>query len=92
MIDVNRAKEYIRVDEDDLEISMLIKTSYMYLEGATGTDYSKIENEKADIFILALVDELYNDRGLTTEKGANNMKYIYKSILLQLQLESESYV
>lgn len=99
MVDLDKAKQYLRVDFnlDDVEIEMLIQSSYAYLEGATGVDYSMQNNKKADLFILALVSECYNDRGLTDKEktvaaGANKMKYIYKSILLQLQLEAEDYV
>lgn len=94
MIDLDIAKNYINInsDEDDIQINMLIKSAYMYLEGATSKDFSKEINEKADIFVLALVDDCYNNRGLSVEKGANKMKYIYKSILMQLQLECEANV
>ena len=92
MVYLDKAKNYLNVDfdEDDMQIDMLIKSAYMYLQGATCKDFSKEENEKADIFVLALIDDCYNNRGLSVEKGANKMKYIYKSILMQLQLEYDS--
>lgn len=89
MVDLYEAKDYLGVtlEDDDLTIEKLIKVSYLYLEGATGVDFSTLDNEKADIFVLALTDELFNNRGISLEKGVDGMKYIYKSILLQLQLE-----
>lgn len=87
---IDTVKEYLRVDidEDDKIIQQMMAAAEGYIVGAVGK-YDP-ENEKANLLYLAIVQDLYENRMLmVTEQQKKKMSYVYASIILQLQYQTE---
>lgn len=87
---IDAVKEYLRVDidEDDNAIKQMMAAAESYIVGAVGNYDSN--NEKANLLFLAIVQDLYENRMLmVTEQQKKRMSYLYASIILQLQCETE---
>lgn len=77
MLELKEVKNHLQVDFDDNDtfIKLLIDGAYEYLEDTTGFDFKKSDSSKAKIFCLAIINECYENRGLTTEKAGKQMSY-----------------
>ncbi|CEP42276.1 putative DNA packaging protein [[Clostridium] sordellii] len=91
MLELKEVKNHLQVDFDDNDtfIKLLIDGAYEYLEDTTGFDFKKSDSSKAKIFCLAIINECYENRGLTTEKAGKQMSYIMKDILIKLSYEAK---
>lgn len=91
MLELKEVKNHLQVDFDDNNtfIKLLIDGAYEYLEDTTGFDFKKSDSSKAKIFCLAIINECYENRGLTTEKAGKQMSYIMKDILIKLSYEAK---
>lgn len=91
MLELKEVKNHLQVDFDDNDtfIKLLIDGAYEYLEDTTGFDFKKSDSSKAKIFCLGIINECYENRGLTTEKAGKQMSYIMKDILIKLSYEAK---
>lgn len=88
MLDLNRVKEYLRIDYDDsdIELNDLIEISEIYVDEMVGKNYKT--NDKllklAEIAKLNIIQNLYDNKN--TDFKTNK---IVNSILNRLALESK---
>lgn len=89
-MELSRVKEYLRVDfdsEDNL-IEMMISSAKAYLEAAIDDYEKKLRNEKfkskADICLLALVQDMF-DKRMLIDKDSADLSYTIRSMISQLQ-------
>lgn len=86
----DEVKSYLRVDfdEDDTMIGHMMLAAEAYIKDAVGS--YDMDNPKAKILFLAVVQDLYDNRELmVTEQQRKRMSYTYASIILQLQYQSK---
>lgn len=90
MIDLDKAKTYLRVeyDDDDEYIKELIEVAYTYIrEGITGYD-TKINHpafeQKADMVARAIIQNLYDERYLMGRPL--EMSYMIRAMMLQMEV------
>ena len=89
--DLNLVKKYLRIDdgyteEDDL-IQMFINNAITYMENAgVVIDETNIKQvQLAQLLVLVLVSDWYENRALTTDKTSEKVRDIIQSILFQLK-------
>jgi uncharacterized phage protein (predicted DNA packaging) len=82
-------KEYLGVDDDadDTLIQSCIDTAEDYIASAVGK-YDDT-NPKAQTLCKALVQDFYDHRELMHSVARQRMGFVYRSIIMQLQLELE---
>lgn len=90
-IDLNLVKKYLRIDdgyteEDDL-IQMFINNAITYIQNAgVVIDETNIKQvQLAQLLVLVLVSDWYENRALTTDKTSEKVRDIIQSILFQLK-------
>lgn len=88
-------KSYLRIDyeEDDMLLQNILETSELFLEGAI-TNWNLIKKNKnyqskVKILQLAVIQNLYDNRGLNVKEPEIN--HIIESLILQLDLEGVTY-
>lgn len=89
-MELETVKKYLRVDEDydDDYIQLLVDTAIEYIISAVGRyDENKA---RAKLVLLNIVATLYENRQFTIEKAKEEVQYTLKSMLRQLQLETET--
>lgn len=89
-MNLEAVKAYLRVDfqDDDEMIKIMMEAARGYIEAAVGI-YDD-SNPRANMLYLAVIQDLYDNRMLTiTEQQKKRTAYMFSSIILQLQLESE---
>lgn len=88
MLSLNEVKGYLRVDfeDDDAFIETLIIVADEYLKSAIGETYNK-NSERAKILSLIVIQDLYDNKGIT-EKIGGNVRKLINDFSLQLKLES----
>jgi uncharacterized phage protein (predicted DNA packaging) len=91
IVDLNLVKKYLRIDdgytdEDDL-IQMFINNAITYMENAgVVIDETNIKQvQLAQLLVLVLVSDWYENRALTTDKTSEKVRDIIQSILFQLK-------
>lgn len=93
MLTINNVKNYIRADEDDDIIKMMIAWAKGYMEGAIDNfdalyeDADRHMQAKADIAMLELIACRYENRG---ELNAS-IPQSARDIITQLQLDGVKY-
>ena len=89
VVSVDDVLEYLGIDYADgmikKNIERAIKTADAYLKGSIGTDYP-IDDPRAKELALIIVEDLYDNRGLTTSISGNTRKLV-DDMSLQLKLE-----
>ena len=92
MIDMNRVKQYIRIDydEEDDFLTDLISISEIYIDSMVGENYKDYPSgvELADILQLKLIYDMYESRS-TFIPNSIKMDRISNSILDKLSNYSE---
>jgi uncharacterized phage protein (predicted DNA packaging) len=90
-IDLNLVKKYLRIDdgytdEDDL-IQMFINNAITYMEnaGVIIDETNTKQIQLAQLLVLVLVSDWYENRALTTDKTSEKVRDIVQSILFQLK-------
>jgi uncharacterized phage protein (predicted DNA packaging) len=90
-IDLNLVKKYLRIDdgyteEDDL-IQMFINNAITYIEnaGVIIDETNAKQVQLAQLLVLVLVSDWYENRALTTDKTSEKVRDIVQSILFQLK-------
>jgi len=87
---LDEAKKYLRVDDDsdDDFIQLCIDTSEGFLSDAITDFDTKINNtrfyNKAKLLILASVQDMYDNRQMTT-KDNEKLKLLVQSFMLQMR-------
>lgn len=82
-------KDYLRVDDDadDTQIQNCINAAEEYITSAVGV-YDDA-NPKARLLLCAIVQDFYDHRELMQSVARQRMGFVYRSIIMQLQLEIE---
>jgi len=90
-VDLNLVKKYLRIDdgytdEDDL-IQMFINNAITYMEnaGVIIDETNAKQVQLAQLLVLVLVSDWYENRALTTDKTSEKVRDIVQSILFQLK-------
>jgi uncharacterized phage protein (predicted DNA packaging) len=90
-VDLNLVKKYLRIDdgyteEDDL-IQMFINNAITYMEnaGVIIDETNTKQIQLAQLLVLVLVSDWYENRALTTDKTSEKVRDIVQSILFQLK-------
>lgn len=88
-LDIKEVLEYLSIDyTDDRTTNVLTRTlkiADLYLKGSIGEDYPK-DDERAKEIALIVIDDLYNNRGLS-DKVAGATRRLVEDFSLQLRLE-----
>ena len=89
-VDLETAKGFLRVDFDDDDdlINLLIEVATEYITAAVGScDYE--ESARVRLLAMVIITELYETRSMTTDKMSQKTQHTIRSIIAQLQAESE---
>lgn len=82
-------KDYLRVDgeDDDQMVFSCVKAAYRYILDGVG-EFDE-DSPTAEMLLLAITQDLYDNRTLTESEQQWKMRqsYTYQSIILQLQME-----
>lgn len=87
IITLEEAKLFLKVDyeEEDSEITMLIEASELYLQNATGKEFTS-DNKLAVLYCKVLISDWFNNRELMANgKVSEKVRFTLQSILVQLQ-------
>ena len=88
MLYLDKVKNYLRVDyaDDDAIIETYIIATEKFLKTLCEKDeFEEDKQELAEIYMLAVINELYNSRNLTVDKAEQRVRTIMQSILNQLR-------
>ena len=88
MLNLNKVKNYLKVDytDDDVIIETYIIATEKFLKKLCGkNEFQEDKQELAEIYMLAMISELYNSRNLTVDKAEQRVRTIMQSILNQLR-------
>ena len=88
MLNLNKVKNYLRVDynDDDAIIETYIIATEKFLKKlCEKNEFKEDKQELAEIYMLAMINELYNSRNLTVDKAEQRVRTIMQSILNQLR-------
>ena len=88
MLNLDKVKNYLRVDyaDDDAIIETYIIATEKFLKTLCEKDeFEEDKQELAEIYMLAVINELYNSRNLTVDKAEQRVRTIMQSILNQLR-------
>lgn len=88
MLTLQDVKSYLKIDfdDDDELLKSLMKTADEYLKSAISSTYNS-DTERAKLLSLIVIQDLYDNRGLT-EKVSGNVRKLVSDFTLQLKLES----
>jgi len=88
VLTLQNVKSYLKIDfdDDDELLNSLIKTADEYLKSAISIKYNS-DTERAKLLSLIVIQDLYDNRGLT-EKVSGNVRKLVSDFTLQLKLES----
>ena len=88
MLNLDKVKNYLKVDfdDDDAIIETYIIATEKFLKTLCEKDeFEEDKQELAEIYMLAVISELYNSRNLTVDKAEQRVRTIMQSILNQLR-------
>ena len=88
MLNLDKVKNYLKVDfdDDDIIIETYIIATEKFLKTLCEKDeFEEDKQELAEIYMLAVINELYNSRNLTVDKAEQRVRTIMQSILNQLR-------
>lgn len=88
MLNLDKVKNYLRVDyaDDDVIIETYIIATEKFLKKlCEKNEFEEDKQELAEIYMLAVINELYNSRNLTVDKAEQRVRTIMQSILNQLR-------
>ena len=88
MLNLDKVKNYLKVDfdDDDAIIETYIIATEKFLKTLCEKDeFEEDKQELAEIYMLAMLSELYNSRNLTIDKAEQRVRTIMQSILNQLR-------
>lgn len=88
MLDLDKVKNYLRVDyaDDDAIIETYIIATEKFLKKlCEKNEFEEDKQELAEIYMLAMINELYNSRNLTVDKAEQRVRTIMQSLLNQLR-------
>ena len=88
MLNLDKVKNYLKVDyaDDDVIIETYIIATEKFLKTLCEKDeFEEDKQELAEIYMLAMLNELYNSRNLTVDKAEQRVRTIMQSILNQLR-------
>ena len=88
MLNLDKVKNYLKVDfeDDDAIIETYIIATEKFLKTLCEKDeFEEDKQELAEIYMLAMLSELYNSRNLTVDKAEQRVRTIMQSILNQLR-------
>lgn len=88
MLNLDKVKNYLKVDfdDDDAIIETYIIATEKFLKTLCEKDeFEEDKQELAEIYMLAMISELYNSRNLTVDKAEKRVRTIMQSILNQLR-------
>ena len=88
MLYLDKVKNYLRVDFDDDDIiieTYIIATEKFLKKLCEKNEFEEDKQELAEIYMLAMINELYNSRNLTVDKAEQRVRTIMQSILNQLR-------
>ena len=88
MLNLDKVKNYLKVDytDDDVIIETYIIATEKFLKTLCEKDeFEEDKQELAEIYMLAVINELYNSRNLTVDKAEQRVRTIMQSILNQLR-------
>ena len=88
MLNLDKVKNYLKVDFDDDYIiieTYIIATEKFLKKLCEKNEFEEDKQELAEIYMLAVINELYNSRNLTVDKAEQRVRTIMQSILNQLR-------
>lgn len=88
MLNLDKVKNYLKVDfeDDDAIIETYIIATEKFLKTLCEKDeFEEDKQELAEIYMLAVISELYNSRNLTVDKAEQRVRTIMQSLLNQLR-------
>ena len=88
MLNLDKVKNYLKVDfnDDDVIIETYINATEKFIKTLCEKDeFEEDKQELAEIYMLAVISELYNSRNLTVDKAEQRVRTIMQSLLNQLR-------
>ena len=95
LLDLNLAKKWLRLEEEDTEeddiLGLLIDNAEIYVKKAVGKHYNATEENRkqSQKIALVLVTNWYDNRDLSGQAD-EKVRYTINSMVLQLQLSEET--
>lgn len=88
IITLNEAKQYCAIDfdDDDMFIESLCAASEIALKQQTGRNEFNNVIDLAKLYCLAFIKQMYDDKGLTTEK-TDKLKHTMQNILMLIKFD-----
>ena len=88
MLNLDKVKNYLKVDynDDDAIIETYIIATEKFLKTlCEKNEFEEDKQELAEIYMLAMINELYYSRNLTVDKAEQRVRTIMQSVLNQLR-------
>ena len=88
MLNLDKVKNYLKVDFDDDDAiieTYIIATEKFLKKLCEKNEFEEDKQELAEIYMLAMINELYNSRNLTVDKAEQRVRTIMQSVLNQLR-------
>lgn len=85
IVSLEEVKQHLRIetDEDDISIQTMIHAAESFIRSSTDSVIDDKDN-RAKMICLFLIADMYENRGLVSEKGNSGIREIAKMMLLQL--------
>lgn len=85
IVALEEVKKHLRIEtnEDDEIIKLMIGGADSFVRSAIDSEVSE-NDERAKMVCLFLITDMYENRGLVTEKSNSKIREIAKMMLLQL--------
>lgn len=81
------AKEFAKVEDDDIAFNLAFDAALETVEGAIGTFHTGKARER--LLLCMVTQNFYDNRSILSKKTKEGLSYIVRTIMLQLQLEVE---
>ena len=81
------AKEFAKVEGDDIAFDLAFDAALETVEGATGTFHTEKARER--LLLCMVTQNFYDNRSILSKKTKEGLSYIVRTIMLQLRLEAE---
>lgn len=81
------AKEFAKVEDDDIAFDIAFDAALETVEGAVGTFHKEKARER--LLLCMVTQNFYDNRSILSKKTKEGLSYIVRTMMLQLQLEVE---
>lgn len=84
ILTLEETKEWLRADDEDATLTMLMGAAETYLHNATEVEFDG-SNQLAKLYCLVLCADWYENRDLIGQQPSDKVRFTVQSIMAQLQ-------